>query len=351
MFRWSVGVALMAVSGAPAAASERPLATAERSVAVMGTTLDLAVRMETRGEALGAAERAVAEVRRIEDLLTTWRDSPLAALNRAPVGVEVALSPELTRVLADVFAWTPRTDGAFDPTILPLVKAWDLRGSGRIPNASELDAGRRAMGARAFRIDTARGAAVRLDGNAGIDEGAWGKGYALERALELLRKAGATNAMLNLGGEVAAMGKDPEAKDWTVSLAHPRRRQQRVAVLALADSAISTSGNSERAREFGGRTIGHLLDPKTGEPAPDFGSVSVIAPSPFVADVLSTAFFVLGPRKGLSLSERLRGQGVPHETLYLIERGDGLEAAASPGIDAIVVSADPAVHGLNPAHP
>ena len=96
-----------------------------------------------------------------------------------------------------------------------------------------------------------------------------------------------------------------------------------------------------------GRRIGHLLDPHTGEPAPDFGSVTVVAPTGLVADVLSTAFFVLGPEKGLALSETLRRQGVEQEVLFLVVRGDHLEAAASPGISNLLLSADPhAVRGL-----
>src|SRR5438477_12016041 len=103
----------------------------------MGTTLDLALVGAGRENALAASEEAIAEVRRIEDLLTTWRDSPLSRLNRAPAGVEVSIDPELSAVLSTVFAWTPRTEGAFDPAIAPLVGAWDLRGSGRIPSPSE----------------------------------------------------------------------------------------------------------------------------------------------------------------------------------------------------------------------
>ena len=115
-------------------------------------------------------------------------------------------------------------------------------------------------------------------------------------------------------------------------------------MLSLTDLSVSTSGNSERGRTVGGRRIGHELDPHTGRPAPDFGSATVLAPSALAADVLSTAFFVLGPEKGLALSERLRREGVAQEVLFLVDRGDGarLDALASPGFSTHVLSADPA---------
>ena len=101
-----------------------------------------------------------------------------------------------------------------------------------------------------------------------------------------------------------------------------------------------------------GRRIGHILDPRTGEPAAVFGSATVVAPSALVADILSTAFFVLGPEKGLALSAALRKEGVENEVLFLVVRGAGLEALSSPGIASLLLSTDPrAVAGLTPQQP
>jgi thiamine biosynthesis lipoprotein ApbE len=120
---------------------------------------------------------------------------------------------------------------------------------------------------------------------------------------------------------------------------------------AIQNVSVSTSGDSERSRVVHGRSIGHLLDPHTGEPAPDFGSATVVAPSALTADVLSTAFFALGPDKGLALSEKLRREGVPHEVLFLIDHGGVLDAVASPGVSRLVVSTDSrAVRGLSNFH-
>lgn len=341
--------ALFVSSAVPtwAAGSGGALTTIERRVAVMGTSLYVAVCAPRREDALAASENAIDEIRRVEDLLTTWRrDSALALLNAAPVRKEVALDSELASVLSSVFAWSATTRHAFDPTVLPLVRAWDLRGAGRIPSREELAAARAATGPDRFRFDPVRATATRLDPSAGIDEGAWGKGYALERAAGRLGRDFGKDALFDLGGQVLARGKDADGRDWTVAIAHPRERRRPVVVLALPNLSASTSGNSERGREVSRRQVGHLLDPRTGEPARDFGSVTVLAPSALVADVLSTALFVLGPREGLALSAQLRREGTPNEALFLVDRGDGLEAVASPGISPLVLSADPDVRGL-----
>jgi thiamine biosynthesis lipoprotein len=351
------GLAILVVSSAGHAqardaADDGMLVTAERRVAVMGTTFDVAVRAPRREDALAASEQVIAEVRRVENLLTTWRsDSPLALLNAAPAGKEIALNPELSSVLAAVVAWANATQRAFDPTVLPLVRAWDLRGAGRIPSHDELATALAATGPDRFRFDPVQATAARLNPFAGIDEGAWGKGYALDRAADRFEAVGGKDALFDLGGQVLARGKDAGGKDWTVPIAHPRQRGRPVVVLALPNLSASTSGNSERGREVARRRVGHLLDPRTGEPARDFGSVTVLAPSALVADVLSTALFVLGPHEGLALSARLRLAGTRNEVLFLAEHGEGLEAVASPGLTALVLSADDTVRGLTTAQP
>jgi FAD:protein FMN transferase len=328
-----------AVSPAP------PSDFAERRVFVMGTTFDVTVRLPGRARALAATERAIAEVSRVEELLTTWREGgPLWRVNAAPAGEDVRLDPELGAVLDAVFEWSGRTRRAFDPTVLPLVRVWDIRGQGRIPPAAELEAARASTGTGHFRLDHSRATIARLDPRAGIDEGAWGKGYALDRAAERLHEAGAENALLDLGGQVLALGVEADGRPWTVAIAHPRERQRPVVRLAVPSGhSLSTSGDSERSLRVGTRSVGHLLDPRTGAPSPDFGSVSVLSPSALLADILSTAYFVLGPDDGLELSAVLRRQGVINEVLFLLDRGGKLQARVSPGFELLVLSVDPGV--------
>ncbi|HEY3349462.1 MAG TPA: FAD:protein FMN transferase [Thermoanaerobaculia bacterium] len=308
--------------------------TLTRHIAVMGTALALSVSAPTRGTALDASEAAVRAVEAADGLLSTWRDdTPLARLNAAAPGVPLEVPAKLFHLLKRVFEWEEKTGRAFDPTVAPLVRAWGLRSGGRIPGASELLDARRATSPSLFSFEESSSSVSRLHGAAGIDEGAWGKGWALDRAAEAARAAGATAVVLDLGGQILSSGDET-----SVAVAHPRGRARTVATLRLKDASASTSGNSERGLSVEGRRIGHLLDARTGEPAPDFGSVTVVAPDGLTADVLSTAFFVLGPQDGLALSERLRAEGVAHEALFFFEgeEGQALSVSMSPGMKRLV---------------
>src|SRR5262249_9929975 len=201
----------------------------------------------------------------------------LAALNAAAPGTAVSLGPEVAGVLASVLEWSSRTDRAFDPTVLPLVRAWGLRGEGGAADSAGIARALAAVGPEKFSIDSGRGVGKRLCSTSGIDEGAWGKGYALDRAVAALKRAGAARAVLDLGGQVSAIGPA------MVAVAHPRERRRSAVTLDIADESVSTSGDSERGIVAGGKRVGHLLDPRTGQPAPDFGSATAVAPSGLVA--------------------------------------------------------------------
>lgn len=317
---------------ATAAAAER----VERRVAAMGTTLALEVEAGTRAEALAAAEAMVAAVAGAEKRLSTWAtDSELARFNRSPVGVPFTFSPSTFEELTAALDCAAATGGAFDPTVAPLVEAWDLRGAGRIPTAPELAAALAEVGAaqRLAPVDKrlAPGEAqVTKRAPARIEEGGFGKGAALARALEVASARGVA-ARLDLGGQLAWTAGAGGA---TVAIADPRNRARPALALTLTSGAapgsLATSGDSERAREVAGRRIGHLLDPATGAPAPDFGSVTVLAADPLRADCLSTALFVLGPERGLAWLERHPGE----QAVFLVVDRDRTLVRATPGLAA-----------------
>jgi len=310
--------------------------TLVRHLAVMGTAFALTISAPTRGRALDASEAAVRAVEAADRLLSTWRDdTPLARLNAAPPRVSREVPAALFDLLKRVFEWDETTGGAFEPAVAPLVRAWGLRGPGRIPTSAELLAARRAVGPSlfTFKESSSSFSVSRRDALAGIDEGAWGKGWALDRAAEAARAAGASSLVLDLGGQVLVRGAA-----MPVAVADPRDRARTIATLRLKNASASTSGNSERGLVVNGRRIGHILDPRTGEPAPDFGSVTVVAPEGLTADVLSTAFFVLGPKDGMALSERLRAAGVANEALFFLEdeEGQAPRATMSRGMKRLI---------------
>ena len=295
-----------------------------RRLTSMGTGLSVEVVAGDRAAALRASEQAVRALEGTEGRLSTWgEESELARLNAAPVGAPVELSAELASELGRARELWQRTDGAFDPGVGALVAAWDLRGSGRLPASGERAAALEASGLRHLTLEGAR--ATRRHAGLSVEEGGFGKGAGLDHALDALRAAGARSAVLDLGGQVALLGTGP----FEVEVAHPRERDRVVLTLRVPAGSVATSGNSERGRVVDGTPVGHLLDPRNGVPAHDFGSVTVWAPSALDADALSTALFVLGPDAALELASQLPDV----EALLLEVRPDGsISARCTPGL-------------------
>lgn len=267
----------------------------------MGTGLVLRLEAADRPMAGRAAEAAIRQVERTDDLLSTWRpEAELARVNQAPAGLETVLSPRLLTLLREAAALRDATGGAFDPAIGALVDAWDLRGAGAVPDADGLRAARAATGWERFRL-TASGI-VRLHPAAWLDAGAFGKGAALRAARGALESEGARRALLNFGGQILAMSTG-DTPPWRIGVTDPGARAHAIAVLVLRNGSVATSGQSEQMLEVGGRTVGHILDPRSGEPVPAWGSVTVVDQDPLRADALATALFVLGPAHGWAWAE------------------------------------------------
>ena len=274
----------------------------DRTVLVMGTELRMEVVAPSRSSALQATETIYQAAIAMDGLLSTWRPSALDSLNHAAVGQRVTLPPRLDALMNEVLAWRDSTAGAFEPVSGALVDAWDLRGAGRIPSDAELQLALRATGPAA--MDVVDGNAARRRPAAWLDSGGFGKGAALRAAKRALRSDSIPAALLDFGGQVLAIGAPRNAPAWTIAIADPRRRQQPVLELRLRDVSAATSAQSERFVTVDGTRYGHILDPHTGRPVPAWGSVTVIAADPLVADILSTALFVMGPVQGLAWADR-----------------------------------------------
>lgn len=294
----------------------------------MGTTLSVSVAHGSRESSLHALDSAFAAVRQVDDVLNDWRnDTDLARLNRAEPGKAVRVEPALQAYLHEVIAWNRWTGNAFDPGIGSLETAWDLRGVGRIPGASALQLARSHSGLLRFLVDSTPRLFVRPDQSSWIDAGGFGKGAALRAARDQLLRLGVSGAILNFGGQVLVLG------DTTllVEVAHPQHRFQPAASLLLTRGSVSTTSQSERFVEVGGRRLGHVLDPRTGMPVPAWGSVTVVDPDPMIADILSTALFVMGPDEGMHW---LEGRAIA--ALFLVSAGDSLNARATPGMQLLL---------------
>ena len=308
----------------------------------MGTTLRIGVHASSRGAGIAAIEAALEAVQFTDSLLSTWRDdSELARLNHMPPGQTAPVPPTLAPILAEVVRWSRATGGAFDPAIGALVDAWDTRGRGRVPTGEELARALERSGPRAIELSADGRAWRRSADGAWLDSGGFGKGAALAAARDSLAAHGVGSALLDFGGQVLALGPDTAGGAWSVPVAHPARRLEPVARLALRDRSASTSSQSERFVEVGGRRYGHIFDPRTGRPVPAWGSVTVVARDPLLADILSTALLVLGPEAALAWARERREIGV----LVLEDHGGRVRSRWSPGLEAFLVQDSTLVRG------
>lgn len=338
--RLALPLLLAACTAGPSpAAPPHPPERIERRLSLMGTSLDIAVDAVDRATALAASEKAVAALEAAEARLSTWRiDSELARLNQAPAGEPVELSEQLAAELTTIRHWWKETGGAFDPGVGALIRAWGLREGGRRPSGDELRAAMTAGGLQRLRLDGRT--AVRERAGMLVEEGAWGKGAGLADALAALAETpGVERATLDLGGQVAVFSRDGDrgVRPWKVPVADPRQRDRAVVALTIDRGSVSTSGNSERGIVVEGRHLGHILDPRSGRPAADFGSLTVWAADPLTADCLSTGLYVMGPEGALAWAASHPGI----EVVVLRLREGKLEALATPHLDGkIEVLAD-----------
>jgi thiamine biosynthesis lipoprotein len=266
--------------------------------AVMGTIcrIELPPREggPDRAALAAAAQAALDEVARWDAVLSDWRDdTPLARLNAAPAGEAFATGPDLLAWLRDADHWVTATDGAFDPTVGALVDAWGLRGqSPARPAPAALAAARAACGWRLLHVDAGAGTATREVPGLRLDPGAC-KGWALDRAADVLRARGAVPALLSFRSTLLALGAPPGEAGFEVPIVHDGAGRTLTHV-TLHDGALSVSGGDLVGWPDGKLQRGHNIEPRTGEPVPAARLAWVTHPRASGADALSTALLVRG---------------------------------------------------------
>ncbi len=260
---------------------------------VMGTVLE--ITLDAPSEATGRAwiRRAVAEARRLDAELSSFRDdSALSELNlRAGAGPQ-PVPPDLFRILEQSIELSAATGGTFDVTVSPLVQLWQRAGrEGRWPSPAAIAEARRAVGYERIRLRPPD--EVELPANGALELGGVGKGYAVDRMVEVLRREGAQSALVNFGGSsVAALGPPGKEPGWRVWI------QQDAALegsLILRDAALSTSATLGKHERVAGHTIGHLVDPRTGLTLQDEAQATVLAPTATEAEAWSKALLIDPP--------------------------------------------------------
>ena len=264
----------------------------------MATTFEIALPYGTPN-AIDAARDALDLIDELEDQLTVYRDSSeVVRLNATAAFEAIRVERRLFDLLQFASILTKETAGAFDICTGSLTKAWGFyRREGRVPTAMERADAMAKSGSRHLLLDADKRAVKFRVAGLEISLGAIGKGYALDRAAERLRsKWSIESALLNVGGSsVYALGHPPgDPRGWPVAVRHPWDPTRTLGTVRLIDRGFGTSAATVQHFVYNDRTLGHLLDPRTGWPAEGTASASAAAPTATEADAMSTAFFVLG---------------------------------------------------------
>lgn len=264
----------------------------------------------TARRALAAGFAVADSVARLLDRLDP--NSEIAGVNRAAGREPVPISPWTRMAVAAALEWAERTEGAFDPTVGPLVNLWGFGPSAepRIPGPASIEAVGRHVGWSRIDLDTEAGTVFLPDSGMELDLRGLMKGFALDRMREAMLEAGATSGIIDFSGDLVFFGPGPESTggSWPIELRNPFDPERGFAVFEMPPGSASTSSSLKRQVTLGGRRYGHLIDPRSGRPIEaGLVSVSVFSQEALISDILATSLFVLGARDGPEMVERWPG--------------------------------------------
>lgn len=340
--RVALAIVLLWVAGCSQPAIPGP-SLVEQSHDSMGTRLDLTTWTGNEAEALDAFESIFQEFDRLEELLSTWAEgSDIQRLNAAAGQHPIRVGAEIRDVLKTARQVSEWTDGRFDVTFGVMSGLWSFDYQDRNESVPDRDEVLRRIGFinyRGLEVDEQEGTAFLNREGMIASLGGIGKGYAVDRAANILRSRGFNDFMIQFGGDLYVGGSRGD-RMWRLGIRDPRGPEDQIfAALDVTDTTFSTSGDYERFFIRDGRRYHHIIDPVTGEPAQDSRSVTIVTDSAAVADGLSTGVFILGPEAGMALIERLPGvEGVivGANNEVLVSSGlDGRLVLLAPPTDAL----------------
>lgn len=287
---------------------------------VMGVYNEITVAGLEGDRVEGIFKEAFALLRDLDLKLSHYRpDSEISRISQMAYESPVRVSDATFEVLVKGRQFYDITRGAFDITLLPLVKLWGFyEGRPRFPDQVRLQQALARTGT-AYLILNSTTKQVRLSRpGMGLDLGGIAKGYACDRVVSLLKEKQVKGALINIGGTLYGFGRRADGRPWKVGVCHPREPGAVIATLILEDLALATSGDYENYFFFEGKRYSHILDPRTGMPVQGIASVSVVAPSATEADAWSTALFVLGTQQGALVL-----RDYPHIQALIVEEKEG----------------------------
>jgi len=308
----------------------------------MGTTWSVVADLPSTTTSEAVQQGIQAELDRVDGQMSTYKPgSDLSRFNRAPAGTWQELPPEFFTVLRHALQLAKDSDGAYDPTVGPLVNLWGFGPDQRPrqpPTAQAIAAARARVGWWKLQIDPAT-RRVRQPGGVYLDLSAVAKGYGVDQVARYLQRAGVEAYLVEVGGELRAHGRKPDGSVWRVGIERPDAAagavvdaDELIDTVALDERAIATSGDYRHVFEDGGRYYSHHIDPRSGYPVPhEVASVSVLAKDCMQADPLGTTLSVMGADRGMAFAQA-HGLAV----LMIVRTPGGFVQRMSPAFAAAV---------------
>jgi FAD:protein FMN transferase len=329
---FSLCISLVAMVFALAACTKEPIYRQQSYV--FGTLVEVTIWGENDARAQELIGKVLREFDRLHKELHAWQPSELTKVNDAiSKGDAIETTPELAAILKDAAKLSAQSNGAFNPAIGKLIALWGFQSDEFKPIVPDAEKIKALVGAKPKMAD------LIFEGNkissknrdVKIDLGGYAKGYALDRAIEILKKDGVQNALINIGGNIIAMGERGN-RPWRIGIQHPRKSSAIAAMDIYDGEAIGTSGDYQRYFEKDGKRYCHIIDPATGMPVDGVQSVSVVAKkgtqAGVMSDVASKPIFIAGTEKwrdasrtmGIDLVLRVDGNGGADVTTLMSKR-------------------------------
>ncbi|HTQ52899.1 MAG TPA: FAD:protein FMN transferase [Bryobacteraceae bacterium] len=270
----------------------------EQSAEAMGSAYSIAVYGYDRDRMEAAVNAAFDEVRQLDSMLSNYKpDSEWSEVNREAARHPVHVSAELFQLLAACQAYSRESEGAFDISVGPLMKVWGFyKGTGHLPHRAEVLAALQHVGYQHVHLDKANQTVSFDRTGVELDPGGIGKGYAVDRMVEVLKTKGITTALVSASGSsIYGLGAPPnEPRGWRIMIRDPKNERKSVAEVFLKNDSLSTSGNYEKFFVADGHVYSHIMDPRTGYPAPGMLSVSIVTPRTIDSEAWCKPFFING---------------------------------------------------------
>ncbi len=280
-----------------------------RSMTLMGSGFEITVVAENQQQANHYIDMAVAEIVRIERLISSWDPkSETSEVNRNAGVAAVTVSPELFSLIERAIAISKITQGAFDISYASMDKIWTFDGRmTQMPDQELIRQNVARVGFEKVVLNAAENSVFLKEKGMKIGFGGIGKGYAADKASTLLAANGVASGIINASGDMRAWGTKPDGAPWMVGIVNPMDKSKVFSWFPIHDGAVVTSGDYEKFALIDGVRYGHIINPKTGMPGHELISSTVMAPKAELADALATSLFVMGIEAGLDMIDQLAG--------------------------------------------